>query len=204
MIILEAEQGSDEWLQARAGIVTGSKFGEIITPTGKPTTGAKRITYMNTLLAEWMSGSPTETFQSDWMRRGTELEPEARELYAMIKDCEPEQVGMVYKDKLKLVSCSPDALVGDSGLWENKAPAPHTHVGYLLKESLPNQYIPQVQGQMWVCDREWCDFMSYCPGMPPMIVRVNRDNKFIESLSSEVERFVEEMLEKREKLGGMK
>jgi len=204
MITLEAEQGSDEWLKARAGIVTGSKFSDIITPTGKPTTGAKRTTYMNTLLSEWMTGEPAVTFQSDWMLRGTELEPEARDLYSMIKDETVEQVGMVYLNEKRLVSCSPDGLVGDSGLWENKAPAPHNHIGYLLKGKMPTQYIPQVQGQMWICERDWCDFMSYCPGMPPMIIRVDRDTKFIKTLSEEIECFVDEMLEQREKLEKMK
>jgi len=204
MIILDCEQGTPEWLEARAGIVTGSRFAEIITPTGKPTTGAKRTTYMNTLLSEWMVGAASETFQSDWMRRGTELEPEARDLYAMLKDVEPVQVGMVYKDEERLVSCSPDALIGDKGLWENKAPAPHTHVGYLLKDQMPSQYIPQVQGQLWVCERDWCDFQSYCPGMPPMIIRVGRDEDYIKSLEGEINKFVDEMLNKRGKLEALK
>jgi len=204
MITLDCTQGEPEWLQARTGIVTASKFADIITPTGKPTTGAKRTTYLNTLLSEWMIGQPAQTFQSEWMIRGTELEPEARDLYSMLKDETVEQVGMVYKDDKKLVACSPDGLVNDSGLWENKAPAPHTHVGYLLKSILPTQYIPQVQGQMWVCDRDWCDFQSYCPGMPPLIIRVNRDTKFIKLLSDEIECFVDEMLEKRMKLESFK
>ena len=101
------------------------------------------------------------------MARGTELEPESRDLYAMLKDVEPVQVGMVYKDASKLIACSPDALIGDDGLWESKSPAPHNQVQSLLKGIVPTQYIPQIQGQLFVTDREWCDFQSYCPGMPP-------------------------------------
>lgn len=204
MITLDAEQGSDEWLTARAGLVTASKFADIVTSKGKPTTGAKRTVYMNTLLSESMTGEKTVSFQSDWMTRGIELEPDARNLYGFLQTVDTEQVGLVYLNESKRVACSPDALVGQVGLWENKSPAPHTHVGYLLKNEVPTQYIPQIQGQIWVCDREWCDFMSYCPGLPPLIIRVNRDTRFIKLLSDEVECFVDEMLEKRVKLKAIK
>lgn len=200
MILLDCEQGSAEWFEARFGCVTASRFNDILTPTGKPTTGERRVKYMNSLLADWLSKSYHDSYESEWMRRGTELEPEARDLYGMIKDVEPEQIGLVYLDDRKLVGCSPDAFVGKDGLWENKTPAPYNHIGYLLGGKMPTPYIPQVQGQMWVCERDWADFMSYCPGIKPLIVRVYRDEKYIKALSDEIEKFVEEMLEKREKL----
>jgi YqaJ-like viral recombinase domain len=207
MIILSKEecpQGSEIWKQARMAIPTASSFGEILTPTGKPTTGAKRPNYMNRLLAEWLTGKPTETYCNDTMLRGIELEPEARDSYAFIKDCDTVEVGLVYLDDRKLISCSPDAMVGDNGLWENKCPLAHTHVAYLLKQELPTKYIPQVQGQMWVCDSEWCDFQSHHPDMEPMIKRVYRDESYIRELKKAVDNFVDEMLEKREQLSHMR
>jgi len=203
MIILSAEecpQGSPEWLLARSSIPTASSFGEILTPTGKPTTGAKRPNYMNRLLAEYITGKPTESYCNDTMLRGLELEPQARDDYAFIKGCDPVEVGLVYLDDRQLISCSPDAMVDDNGLWENKSPLAHTHVSYLLKQKLPTQYIPQVQGQMWVCDREYCDFQSYHPDMKNMLIRVYRDEDYIRSLKNAVDIFVDEMLEKREQL----
>ena len=200
MILLDCEQGTDEWFAARCGVVTASKFGEILNPTGKPTTGVKRPNYMNTLIAEHLMGHASETYCNDAMRRGTELEPQARDMFAFTRNCEPVQVGLIYLDDDKHVSCSPDALIDDNGLWECKCPMPNTHVSYLLKGVIPNQYIPQVQGQMWVSEREYCDFHSYHPEMDSLIVRVNREDKYIKLLSEAVGKFVDEMLEKREKL----
>jgi len=147
VIILDVEQGSEEWHEGRAGRVTGTGFENIVSQTGKPTTGARRTTYMNKLLSEWLAGLPADMFKSYWMERGNILEPEARGLYAMLKDVDPVQIGLVYKDEQRLVSCSPDALVGENGLWEGNAPAPHTHIGYLLNNQMVNQYIPKVQGR---------------------------------------------------------
>jgi len=200
MIILDCIQGEPEWFAARCGVVSASKFGEILTPTGKPTTGVKRPNYMNTLIAETIMGYKQETYCSDAMKRGIELEPEARDMYAMLNDCEPVEIGMAYLDDRKLISCSPDALVDENGLWENKAPLPHTHIKYLLDNKIPTQYIPQVQGQLYVMDREWCDFMSYAPDIKPLIIRVNRDDVYIKKLSDAIEDFVDEMQEKLQKL----
>jgi len=196
MLILDCVQGDDVWMQSRCGVVSASKFGEILTPKGKPTTGAKRQTYMNTLIAETLMGYKAETYCNDAMKRGMELEPVARDMYAMLNDCEPVEIGMAYLDDRRLISCSPDALIDDNGLWENKAPLPHNHVKYLIDGKMPGLYIPQVQGQMWVLEREWCDFMSYCPDIKPLIVRINRDDAYIKALSDEIEKFVSEMTEK--------
>lgn len=201
MIIHDVEQGSPEWLALRAGIPTASRFDEILTPTGKPSTQAEK--YMLELLAEWLSGEPAETYQNDWMKRGTELEPEARNYYAFTTDAEIRQVGFITRDD-GLVGASPDALVNDDGLSEIKCPAPHTHVAYLLGEKLATKYIPQVQGQLWIAERDWCDWISYHPKMQPCIVRTHRDELFITSLRVALDAFVGRMLERREQLNKLK
>ena len=204
MIILDCEQGESEWLQARAGLVTASLFKEIITPLGKKTTGARPHTYMNVLLGEWLSGKPSDKYISKAMIRGTELEPQARDSYAFLADCDPEQVGLVYLDDKRLVSCSPDALIGENGGWECKCPLDHNHIATMLKNVMPNEHIPQVQGCLWICEREWWDFMSYHPDMEPMIHRVYRDESYIRTLKKYVDEFIDDMMEKREQLNKMR
>lgn len=196
MIVLDCEQGSQEWLEARLGIPTASEFDKIITGTGKPSSQAS--TYMNKLLAEWMTGKSNGMEQTDWMQRGNELEADARMLYTLTTDIEVETVGLVYKDDRKLVSCSPDGL-SEGGL-ELKCPAPHTHVEYLLSGKIPTKYIPQVQGAMYITDRQWWDFMSYHPEMPPLLVRVERNDKYIDALDLALSGFIERMLWKRGQL----
>ena len=197
MIILDCAQGSTEWHSGRLGVATASNFDRVITPTGKPSTQAEG--YMNRLLAEWLTGKTSDIEQSEWMKRGIEMEAEARTYYAFLHDAEIRQVCIVYKDERRLVSCSPDGLHGDGGL-EIKCPAPHTHVGYLLSESLPNDYIPQVQGSMYVTGAPWWDFMSYHPDMEPVIVRVLRDDAFIKMLDGLLTKFLAEMQTRRDKL----
>ena len=197
MKIIDCVQNTPEWAAARLAIPTASKFGEILTPTGKLSAQADK--YMLELCAEWLSGQPCDDYQSDWMKRGTELEPEARALYAFRMDVEPQTVGFITRDD-GLVGCSPDALIGADGLAEFKCPAPHTHVRYLLGEKLDSKYLPQVQGQMWIAEREWCDWVSYHPTMPPAIVRTVRDKFYIKALASAVDEFIGKMLAKREQL----
>jgi len=202
MIILDVAQGEPEWFAARSGIPTASNFDKIISSTGKPSTQAK--VYMHKLLAEWMTGIPTNNEQTEWMLRGIEMEDEARSLYCFVNDAVVATVGLAYKDDRKLISCSPDGLIGEDAGLEIKCPAPHTHVEYLLADKIPAKYIPQVQGSMYVTGRDHWDFMSYHPGMPPLIKRIDRDEKFISTLDSLLAEFIHTMLEKREKLNKIK
>lgn len=202
MIFDNSPQGSDDWLLARCGVITASNFNCIITPTGKATTGAKADTYMRQLLAEWLLGKPVDTFEpTQWMQRGNELEPQARDLYQLIKDVEVHEAGLCYLDDKKLVGASLDGLIGDKGSIEIKCPKASTMIAYMLDGLLPATYKPQVQGQLWVSQREYSDFFAYHPDMEPYIVRVNRDEKYIKSLSELTDSFIDEMLEKREQLG---
>lgn len=198
MRILTCEQGSEEWVQARLGVCTASEFDKIITP-GKMKASTQAVGYRRKLLAEWITGQPSDGYRSDWMDRGNEIEAQARTAYAFMTDNEVTQVGFVYRDG-EMVGASPDGLIGKDGGLELKCPAPHTHVGYLLDNKVPTAYIAQIQGNMWVCERRWWDFMSYYPGMDPLIVRVERDDVFIDKLASLVDTFVATMLEERELL----
>ena len=204
MIIDNSEQGTDEWLMARLGIPTTSNFSKIFGASGKPSTQAKG--YMNSLLADYIAGYPVDQIdKTEWMARGNELEGEARDTYCFLTDNDVEQVGLVYLDEKKLVGCSPDGLVGDHGLNEIKCPKASTLVEYLLNGKLPSTYKPQVQGQLWVTGREWCDFFAYHPDIETQfLLRVYRDEKYISGLSDAVLSFVGEMLEKREKLSKLK
>jgi len=190
-------QGTPEWQEARCAIPTASSFDKIITSTGKKS--SQSTAYMNTLLAEYITKEKASIKQSDWMTRGIELEPEAREAYEFLTDSEVEQTGIVYKDSKKLVSCSPDGLLPDRGL-EIKCPMAGTHVGYLLGGEVPTTYKQQVQGSIWVCGFDKWDFMSYHPELKPMIITVNRDDSFCNALQIAMDEFIDLMLVQREKL----
>jgi putative phage-type endonuclease len=201
MIILDCDQGSDEWHQARAGVVTASEMKKIHTSTGKASTQAD--VYMKTLLAEWLIGGPVESYSSQWMERGKEMEEEARSAYDFEADADVVPVGFVYADDRQLMGASPDGLVGDDGLVEFKCPKASTQISYLMVGAVPSEYAIQIQGQMLVTDRKWCDFVSYFPGLSSVTIRVARDERLIMGLRAAVESFVAQMLEKRQQLIGL-
>jgi len=179
MKICSHEQGSPEWFEARLGIPSASMFSKIVTTKGAWSTQAD--SYINQLVAERLTGEREEIYQSHHMIRGTELEPEARDMYCLMKDVEVQEVGFCLHDTLK-AGCSPDGLVGEDGGIEIKCPAPATHVEYLRGGVLPSRYKQQVMGCLWITQREWWDFVSYHPNMKPLIVRVERDEEYIAAL----------------------
>ena len=187
MIVENIEQGSEEWFKARAGIPTASNFDKIVTSQGLPSKQA--LKYMYKLAGERIIGKKEATHQTEAMTRGIEMEEEARNFYELVTGNKVEQVGFCYPDEDKKFGCSPDGLVGKNGLIEIKCPLLHTMVEYLLENKLPTTYIQQVQGQLLVTGRKWCDFVAYYPDMKPLIIRVNRDEVFISKLQKELKVF---------------
>lgn len=177
MIIHNVEQGTEEWFKVRCGIFTASRFDKIITPTGKESTQAED--YINELAYELVTGNKVEIETTEYMARGSELEPEAAGYYNFI-NADVSTCGFITDDHGRW-GCSPDRLVGDCGLLEIKCPKPSNHIKN-LKNGFDNKYKPQVQGQLFITGRDWCDFMSYCPGVEPLIVRIGRDENFIKEL----------------------
>ena len=137
-------------------------------------------------------GHPVTTFISTWMDRGHELEPDAVDFYAFQTDQDPQAVGFITNDA-GTVGASPDRLVGADGLLEVKAPKESTHIGYLLENGPDRKYFPQLQGQLFISEKQWVDICSYHPLMAPAIVRVERDEDYIKLLSTHVTAFVEEL-----------
>lgn len=195
MITHDIEQGTDEWYQVRLGKPTASRFKDIYTSTGKSAAGADN--YLHLLLAEMMAGKPLESYTNQWMERGTELEPEARTFYELER--EPvELVGFV-TDDAGTVGCSPDGLTASGGV-EIKCPKAETHIKYMLAGKCPAEYYPQVQGCMWICERDSWDFISYHPDLKPFLVTVPRDDKYITGLEGAIDTFLERLWNMKEKL----
>ena len=186
MIISPHEQGTDAWLAARLGKPSASMFSKLITMTGKPSSSADA--YINQLLAERLTGKSEPHYQNEHMIRGNELEPEARADYEFISGNTVDQYGFILDDS-ESYGCSPDGLIGDSseGGLEIKCPAQTTQAGYWRDpQSGVKKYYQQIQGCMWVTGRKWWDFFSYHPDMPHVLVRVERNEDYIEKLSEQV------------------
>lgn len=193
------KQGSPEWFSARIGNPGASSLDKIITSTGKISTS--RGKYLYQMAGEILAGEKAESFSNDAMNRGTELEPKAREVFSFVTGHEVEEVGLVYPDELKRWHVSPDGLlVGQKKGLEIKCPLLATHVEYLDKGNLPTKYKCQVQGSLLCTEYDSWFFVSYYPGIKPLIVEVERDEKFCCLLKEAVEEFCFDMGELVERL----
>jgi len=201
MKIIDCLQCSPEWFAARLGIPTASRFDKIIAPGGAPSKSADG--YMNELLAEYLAGSPIDAEDTThWMERGSLLETVARVQYEFLTDNTVEQVGFCLDDSGKW-GCSPDGLIDEKGMLEIKCPK-HTTIIEYYRNGFPKKYTPQVQGQMWVTGRSWCDFFAYHPQLKPFMVRVDRDDEYIGKMEKEMIAFCDKLDEAKKDLEGWK
>jgi len=196
MIIVDIEQGHDEWLDLRAGIPTASVFDQIITSQGMPSKSQQKLIYR--LAGERILGHKELTYSNAAMERGIELEGEARDCFKLITGLDIVEVGLCYKDDDEKIACSPDGLIGKhwefarEGL-EIKCPSLAVHVEYLIKGKLPTTYFQQIQGSMFVTDCEKWHFFSYHPGMKPLHIIVERDEIWIAKFSKIIDDFCMEL-----------
>lgn len=197
MQIIECDQGSEEWFAARMGIPTASMFSTVMAKGRDGGTSATRKTYMLKLAGEILTGEPMDSFSNHHTERGHALEPDARNLYAFMHDVDPQVVGFIRNGQK---GCSPDSLVGKNGGLEIKSCLPHIQVERLLADRLPPEYVGQVQGSIWVAEREWWDFTSYCPGLPLFVTRAYRDEEYIAKLAAAVDEFNDELAETVERI----
>lgn len=207
-MIIQCEQRSEEWFQARLGKITGTGFSAVLAGGS----GKTRDSYMLKLIAERLSGEHEEGYTNEAMERGIELEDEARTHYEETNVCVVPQIGFfLHDDFANWIGVSPDGLVGKDGLLEIKCPKATTHIKYLLTNTdkprwIDPAYTAQIQGQLWVTDRKWCDWVSYAPQIPdrPMlVVRVERDEEYINNLAEKCQLFISEMKKKLDVIAGV-
>lgn len=183
MKIHNVEQGSPEWLACRIGLPTASEFHQIITPKTLKMSSSTSA-YAVKLATEMVLGHALERDLSHNLdvQRGIDMEPHAALVYEFETDTTTTSVGFI-TDDAGTYGASPDRLVEQDGLLEIKCPRPEKHALYLLN-GFGADYMAQVQGQLLVTGRQWCDRYSYCPGLPPYRERTIRDEAFITALDA--------------------
>jgi putative phage-type endonuclease len=181
MRIIECEQGSREWLDCRLGKLTASDSRAIATA------GKGLETLCIEKVAERLTGKVDEGFKSPAMQNGNDLETEARNAYELETGNLVTQVGFCKLDED--VGASPDGLVGDDGLVEIKCKTDTVFVRELLSDEIDSGHVWQMQFQLWVTDRKWCDYAVYNPNFPKSLIikRVNRDDVAIAKIKAGIE-----------------
>jgi len=193
-IIIDCEHGSHEWSEIRCGLVTASRCGDVVATTKKGEAASRRD-YRSEIISEILTGYPypqSAAFarQVKW---GIEQEPDARASYEIQRGILTETPGFVLHPHIPRFGASPDGLVGDDGMIQIKCPTTATHLNWILAGTVPTEHCPQMLGEMSCTGREWCDFVSFDPRLPPhlqlFIRRYGRDEKMILALEREVVHF---------------
>lgn len=198
--IFDYEQGGEDWFAVRAITpVTGSRAKELLTPAGY-----RKL--LSDKLGEYITGQIPSLFTSAAMLHGIETEPQARAYYELVTGNDVTECGFVTNSDYPGCGMSPDGLIGEDGLLEIKCPQQNTHAGYLRKGELPTAYLPQVQFQLLIAQREWCDFVSFLPTARQekhkmLLVRVDADKEYhegtllpaIEKFNSDYRKAIEEL-----------
>lgn len=175
----ELEQRSPEWYAARAGNITASAIGRLITPTLKVASNDTSRGVTTALAAERITGHVEDLGMTPDMWRGVECEPIAREAYEAHTGFNVKEVGFIVEDKWGTrLGYSPDGLVETNGLIEIKCPRQKTHLSTILADEVPAHNMAQCQAGLLITGREWLDFISFCGGMPLYIKRVHPDPKW--------------------------
>jgi len=201
-------QGTVEWHLQRLGKVTASRIADVLSK-GKSGESASRKNYRTELVVQRLTGVPGESFTNAAMEWGTATEPLARIAYEAKMGIFVDEVAFIDHPSISNFGCSPDGCIADgNGLLEIKCPNSSTHIEYLTDDKPPNKYVPQMQCQMAVTGRQWCDFVSFDPRLPEdlqlFVVRLERDEEYIKAMEAEVEKLLSEVEEMFTKLNERK
>ena len=190
MRIVNCRQQSDEWDELRRR-PTASNFGKFCTPA-RADYSKSATAYACVVIAKKL-GVYTEAPPTYWMERGVELEPYAREQYTALTGREVVEVGFIFPDHTDSYGGSPDGLVGDDGMIEIKCLAPENLIACHASGQMPDVYKPQVQGNLMIASRSWCDFHVYHPDMTPFLLRVESNEKYQTKIAENLLRLLEEI-----------
>ena len=191
------EQRTEEWFSARLGKVTASRVADVLAKI-KSGESASRKNYKMELVVQRLTNKVGESFTNAAMEWGTEQEPFARMAYEAHTGTFVKEEGFVDHPTIEGFGCSPDGIVGE-GLIEIKCPNTANHIETVLENKVPSKYIPQMQCQMACTGAKWCDFVSFDPRVPEdlqlFVVRVERDQEYIDAMEVEVKQFLSEVLD---------
>lgn len=197
------EQGTQEWYEARLGLITASVAKQLLTATYKVSKDKKNDLLAMELASERITGRRIETYITRDMERGHREEVIARNIYCTHYKSVVE-AGFITTDRLGFkVGYSPDGLVGDRGIIEIKSRLPKFQIQTIVEGEVPSEYVVQCQMGMWVAEREFCDFIQYSNGLPMFVKRVEPDPVIVEALEEALSLFEEKIVGYQKKFADM-
>lgn len=190
LTIHQVEQGSQDWLDLRCGLLTASTIGQLISPkTIKPANNDTSRALTAHLVAERITGYVEPVYVSSDMERGTMDEPVARDLYSEHYAPAVEAGFMVETFNGRRLGYSPDGIVAADGLLEIKSRRQKKQLQTILDDAVPLENMAQIQTGLLVSGRDWLDYVSYCGGMPLYVKRVTPDPRWFDAIEAALDQF---------------
>ena len=194
MRVIDCPQGSTEWLRARLGVATASRASDALATLKNGAPAKARTDYAIELAFERVARQPLDKAVTVAMSRGSELEPEARATYEARTGILVDEMGFALHDTLQ-AGASPDGLIGDAGLIEIKCPMDQAKIARMWATNDVSDYVAQVEWQMWILGREWCDVCIFDPrlshsGLDLLVVRHHMTATAAQELDAKVPDFL--------------
>jgi putative phage-type endonuclease len=197
MRIIDVEQNTPEWLQARCGRITASRVRDVLNWLKSGKESEKRASYRVEILSERLTGRMESKNVNAEMQWGIDNEAAARFAYEQFIRAEVKRIGFVIHPSMDFFGASPDGLVGEDGGIEIKCPKTSTHLEWMFDGIIPDEHRYQMVAGICCTERKWWDFVSYDPRLPRhlrlFIVRMQRDESEVAKVEQEVLRFNEEV-----------
>jgi len=192
--LIDCIQYEPDWWSARLGKPSASCAKMLVTSTGA--ISKQMADYAIDLANALFAGKPVDQWEGNSAtQRGTDLEPEARAAYEFLSGNDVIEIGSFTDDAERYIA-SPDGCIGDNGLLEIKNLSGKNHskalMYYLKHKKPPPDYIPQLQMQLLVAERDYCDFFLHHPDLPCLVIRQYRDDKIMVPLISQLEACIDE------------
>lgn len=193
----DLEQGSDEWFEARRGLMTASEMKFLVTPAKLELAKNEKVKmHVYELAAQRISGYVEPSYIGEEMMRGWDDEIDALEIYAD-NYAEVQDVGFITNDKWGFtIGYSPDSLVGEDGQVEAKSRRQKFQIQTITEGVPPKEHLIQLQTGLLVSERKWCDYISYSAGLPMYTIRVWPDEKIQTAILEAATSFEKQIEEK--------
>lgn len=186
------QQGSQQWLQMKLGVISASNVHAVLAKKGTQT----RENYLLDLVSQ-IATRQSESIDGQALRWGKENEDGARSAYEIVTQRTVDQVSFVY-GKDKRIGASPDGIIRDQSIGcEFKSPwNSRNHAAFLVSDKVKKEYIYQVQFCMYVTGFDYWDFCSYDKRFIKNMLKINtfkKDVSMMDMFDNEISLFISEM-----------
>lgn len=183
-------QGSDDWLEARRGVITASRAKDARDRDSKGEPSAKMLNYAMDTARERVGGKAAPVYQNAAMRMGSEEEQFAAIEYMARTGRALSEAYFITTDDRKF-GISLDRWVNAEAAIEVKTMVSSATLFKAMVQGDISEYRDQCVFGLWLLRLQWIDLCLWAPDLPnPLVViRITRDEAEIARLEDDMVAF---------------